>query len=117
MVFLIDDDKSVQRAFEILLKSAGVDYHACENADEYLSLNKQDTKDVIVLDLNLPGMKGTELLKKFIHDDFYIPVIVVTAFDDPSSRIVCKEFGVKAFLRKPVDGEALLDLIKYNLPS
>jgi CheY-like chemotaxis protein len=45
-----------------------------------------------------------------------MPVIVVTAFDEPHTREICTSYGVKAYLRKPVDGEALIDLIKYNLP-
>ena len=40
--------------------------------------------------------------------------IVITGFDDSKYRECCKKYGVLAFLRKPVDGEALLDIIKYN---
>jgi len=69
--------------------------------------------DTIVLDLNLPGIGGCDLLKKLDQDGIHFPVIVVTAFDDPQSRETCKQYGVKAYLRKPVDGEALIDMIKY----
>jgi two-component system sensor histidine kinase/response regulator len=47
----------------------------------------------------------------------HLPVIVITAFDEPKYRDSSREYGVLAFLRKPVDGEALLDIIKYNLES
>jgi YesN/AraC family two-component response regulator len=49
------------------------------------------------------------------QDNVHISVIVVTAFDDFPSRECCRQYGVKAYLRKPVDGEALKDMIKYNL--
>jgi FixJ family two-component response regulator len=117
MIYLIDDDKSVRRAFEIFLKSGGFDYKSFESADEFLTLSQPNTKNLLVLDLNLPGMSGIELLKKFKQEGTHIPVIVVTAFDDPESRELCRQYGVIAYLRKPVDGEALLDIIKYNLPS
>ena len=111
MIYLIDDDKSVRRAFELFLKSAGMDYRSFESAEEFLTICTLVPGDLLVLDINLPGMSGCDLLKKFKHDDIYIPVIVVTAFDDPVSREICRQYGVKAFLRKPVDGEALIDII------
>jgi CheY-like chemotaxis protein len=58
-------------------------------------------------------MNGCDLLRKFKEDGIYIPVIVVTAFDEPQSREACKQYEVIEFLRKPVDSEALLDIINY----
>jgi FixJ family two-component response regulator len=117
MVYLIEDDKSVRRAFELFLKSAGLDHESFESAEAFLSYSRPHLNNLLVLDLNLPGMSGNDLLKKFQKDDFHIPVIVVTAFDDPVSRETCRQYGVKAVLRKPVDGEALIDIIKYYLPQ
>jgi FixJ family two-component response regulator len=115
MIYLLDDDKSVRRAFEMFLKSADQEFKSYGNAKEFLSGFKPGTDDIVVLDLNLPGMDGRELLKLFIHQNISTPVIVVTANDDPKVREYCREYGVKAFLRKPVDGEALIDLIRYNI--
>lgn len=116
MIYLIDDDKSVRRAFELFLKSAEFDYKSFESADVFLTRFEPGLKNLLVLDLNLPGMSGLDLLKKFELEGTHIPVIVVTAFDDQVSRELCRQYGVIAYLRKPVDGEALLDTIKYNLP-
>ena len=85
-----------------------------ESANEFLTKFKHQAGDTLVLDLNLPGMGGCDLLKKLDQDGIHLPVIVVTAFDDPVSRETCRQYGVKAYLRKPVDGEALIDIIKYN---
>jgi FixJ family two-component response regulator len=117
MIYLIDDDKSVARAFALLLHSAGIHHQSFVSADEFLMVFKPGTNDLLVLDLNLPGMNGCDLLKKFDQDNIQIPVIVVTAHDDPDSRELCRQYGVKAYLRKPIDGEALLDLIRFNLPA
>ena len=95
MVFLIDDDKSVRRGFGIFLTSS---VHP-------------DVDDTIILDLNLPGTSGCDFLKGFRANNMDTAVIVVTAFDDPQTRRLCSEYGVKAYLRKPVDGEILIDLI------
>jgi FixJ family two-component response regulator len=114
MVYLIDDDLSVRRAFELFLKSAGLVFRSFERAEEFLSGVTPGPKDTLVLDLNLPGMAGVDLLHKLDHDGIHISVIVVTAFDESYSRADCHKYGVKAYLRKPVDGEALIDLIKYQ---
>jgi FixJ family two-component response regulator len=67
--------------------------------------------------MHLTGMNGCMLLEKLHEKGLHLPVIVITAFDEPKYRECCREYGVLAFLRKPVDGEALLDIIKYNLES
>ncbi len=114
MVYLIDDNKSVRRAFELFFRSAGFEFQSFESAAGFLSGFKPGLNDILVLDLNMPGMNGIDLLKKLEQDGIHLPVIVVTAFDDPKSRAYCKEYGVLAYLRKPADGEALIDIIRYS---
>jgi len=115
MIYLIDDDKYVRRGFEIFLKSGGMDLVSFESAEDFLAAVKPGVKDMLILDLHLPGLNGCDLLKKMNQEGIHIPVIVVTAFEDIQSRECCRQYGVKAYLRKPVDGEALSDLIKYNI--
>lgn len=114
MVFLIDDDKSVRRGFGIFLKSAGLEFQSYESADAFTSSVHPDVDDKIILDLNLPGTSGCDFLKGFRANNTDTAVIVVTAFDDPQTRRLCSEYGVKAYLRKPVDGEILIDLINLK---
>jgi len=117
MVYLIDDDESVRRAFTLFLNSANIDHQTFQCADDFISVFKPGEKDLLVLDLNLPGKKGVELLKEIRGIKGPLPVIVVTANDDPKVREYCKQFDVKAFLRKPVDAEALLDIINYYISA
>ena len=117
MIFLIDDDQSVRRGYELFLMSAKMECTCFENALEFFDVCRPGKGDLLILDLNLPGMSGFDVLKRFEQDNIQIPVIVVTAFDDPSSRKKCKDYGVKVFLRKPVDGETLIDIIRYSLQS
>jgi len=89
-----------------------MEYQSFESAGDFLSACKPGLQDVLILDLNLPGMSGCDLLENFEKEGLQVPVVIVTAFDDPASRERCKRYGVKAFLRKPVDGEALIDIIR-----
>ncbi len=115
MIYIIEDDKSVTSAFELFLESADMEFKSFDSAEEFLSLVQPVVKDMLILDLNLPGMNGCDLLKNFERASLKIPVIVVTAHDDPSSHESCRQYGVKAYLRKPVDGEALIEIIQSQL--
>jgi FixJ family two-component response regulator len=115
MIYIIEDDYYVRRAFEIFLESVGQEFKSFESAITFLSDMRPGTNDLLVLDLNLPGMSGLDLLKKFSPDKLQIPVIVVTAHDDEQTREACMQYGVKAYLRKPVNGKALFEIIKKTL--
>lgn len=117
MIYLIDDDISVRRGFELFLKSEEMEYKSLEGAESFFSQFKPGNADLIILDLSLPDMNGCDLLEKLGSESINIPVIVVTAYDDPQSREFCRMHGVKAYLRKPVDGVALIDTIKYIILS
>ena len=115
MGYLVVDDKEVYIGFGVVLESAVMETKTFGTAENFLKEARLQTGDILVLDIHLPGMSGCELLRKLSEAEVTIPVIVVTAFDEPQSREECRDYGVMAFLRKPVDGEALLDIITYSL--
>ena len=117
MLYIIDDDKHVRDGFMMLLKSAGYECSCFESAEEFLKNYKAGLKDLIILDMHLIGMNGCTLLEKMDKKGLHLPVLAITAYDEPKYRDSCRDYGVLAYLRKPVDGEALLDIIKYNLES
>lgn len=116
MIFIIDDDQYVRRGFRMLLKSGGFESISCGSAEEFLENYKPTDTDLLILDYHLPGMTACDLLEYFAKRNQHFPVIVITAFDDQQSRACAKKYGVIAYMRKPVDGEALIDIIKYALP-
>lgn len=115
MIYIIDDDLHVRRGFGILLKSAGYESKSFASAEEFLEQSKPGSGDLLILDYHMPGMNGCNLLEYFLEKKLHIPVIIITAFDDEISRACAKKYGALAYLRKPVDGEALIDLIKYSV--
>lgn len=117
MIYLIDNDKYIRRAFELFFRSTLMEYKSFENADEFISNYKPDRGDIVVMDWMMPGLQGCDLLEEFDKRNLHVPVIIVSSIDDPKYREECKKHGVKAFLRKPVDIEALYDIIRFNLPS
>jgi len=60
----------------------------------------------------MPGINGCDLIEYLEKRDLKIPVIVITAFDQPESRSISERYGALAYLTKPVDSEILIELIK-----
>jgi FixJ family two-component response regulator len=111
MIFIIDDDKNVLRGFQVLLKSAGLDCSVFDNVEEFLSTWNKNEDDILLLDIHMPEMNGCDLLDYLEKRNLHIPVIVITAYDQPESRFRSESYGVLAYLIKPVDSEILLGLI------
>ena len=63
----------------------------------------------------MPGVTGFDLLERLHSRGHAAPVIVVTAFGDPASRERARRLGVKAFLGKPIDDQALADAIHWTI--
>jgi FixJ family two-component response regulator len=115
MIYIIDDDHFVRRGFEMLFKSAGLESKSYSSAEEFLEILPEYNNDVILLDMHMPGMGGCGLLEQLEKLEIFLPVIIITAYDEPSSRECARKYGVLAYLRKPVDSEALIDIVKYSL--
>ena len=115
MVYLIDDDESVRRALQRLLRSAGLDVRAFASAEEFLQSGNLTQRACIVLDIQMRGLTGFDLQEKFASKDTRIPTIVVSALDDAETRERARKLGAAAFFRKPVDGQALIDAIHWAI--
>ena len=116
-VFVVDDDPSARRGFARLLRAAGHDSREFASADEFLDVLEPDASGCVLLDLRMPGLSGEELVAELEARGVDLPIIVVTADDDPAARRKARTMKATAFFRKPVDGTALLDSITWALRS
>ena len=114
-IFVIDDDESVRRSFERLLRSAKLDAKTFSCAEEFLNSLRKNETGCIIMDLRMPGLTGFDLQKKIASQGIRMPVIVISASDDAQSRERVRELGAVAFFRKPVDDQALLDAIFWAI--
>ena len=114
MIFIVDDDVSIRRAYKNLLNSDDLESKSFETAEEFLGQANPIPSDFIILDIKMPGMSGLDLLKELEVRGTKVNIIIVSAFIDSGIHQQARDYGVVAVLRKPVDGEALIDLIKYN---
>ena len=115
VVAVVDDDASLRRSFRNLLMSAGFRVETFESAEVFLESGAPDHTGCLVLDLRMPGMGGLGLLRHLAASGSRIPVIIVTAHGDEDAMQRSLQAGALAFLRKPVQGPALLHAVRSAL--
>ena len=115
IVYVIDDDESVRRAFERLFRSVDLGVETFSSAEEFLGTPRQDQNACILIDIRMPGLTGFDLQQRLLSQGIRIPVIVISASDDVQTRGRARELGAVVFFRKPVDDQALLDAIWWAI--
>ena len=111
-VYVVDDDLSSRSALGRLLKSAGFPVKLFASAQEFLDFDPVEPEAVMILDLRMPGLNGLELQKRLMDRGETLPIIFLTAFEDPQARRTALQCGAVAFLQKPVDEKVLFEAIK-----
>ncbi|MFO7983925.1 MAG: response regulator [Desulfuromonadales bacterium] len=103
-LLLIDDSRTFVMYIALLLRRMGFEVFAAENAVQGLKMLKAEPPDVVLLDLVMADMTGTDILRHIRSDEklVHIPVIIISA--DASDKAVnqCRELGASDFLAKPV---------------
>ena len=117
VVSVVDDDASLRRSLRNLLTSSGLRVETFESAELFLGSGSRATTGCVVLDLRMPGMGGLDLLRHLTASGSRIPVIVLTAHGDAEMRRQTLEAGAVAFLEKPVQGAALIGVVRNALSA
>ena len=115
LIYVIDDDASVRKAFGRLLRSADLDAETFSSAEEFLSNPRQKENACIIIDIRMPSLSGFDLRERLESEGIGIPVIAISAHDDEETREHARELGAVSFFRKPVDDQALLDAIWWAI--
>jgi FixJ family two-component response regulator len=111
VIAVIDDDASVRRALQRLLRAAGFAVETFATAREFLDANYQAQTACLVLDVHLPGMSGFQLQEYLTTSGVPIPIVFITALDDVSTRERAHRAGAVGYLRKPFDEGTLIETI------
>ena len=115
IVFVVDDDPSARTGLARLLRAAGYDIRDFATADEFLEALGPEASGCLVLDARMPGLSGEELQEELKARGVDLPIIVVTADGDEETRRKALRMKAAGFFRKPVDGTALLDAVRWAL--
>ncbi|MCU1221809.1 MAG: Transcriptional regulatory protein zraR [Candidatus Angelobacter sp.] len=107
VVLIVDDDEMVRRCLVRLIRAKGYMAQAYSSAEEFLFAKPIDDSVCLLLDATLPGMSGLELQRRLANGSRRLPIIFMSAHDEPC---VCEQAlrdGAIAFLFKPFNDDAL----------
>ncbi len=111
-VLFVDDEREFVQAVSHRLIDRDVGTYGVYNGEEALEVIKEDRPDVMVLDLKMPGLYGTEVLRRTKEIAPHVEVIILTGHGTVKDEQECMELGAFAYLNKPVDIEKLSATIK-----
>jgi FixJ family two-component response regulator len=112
VAYLVDDDPSIRRALPRLLKSLGVQTIAFASAEAFLQAGPWVPDSCLILDMEMPGMKGVDVLEHLHKAGIILPVIIITAYHDVQTYSRAMQAGIVAYLRKPFDDQELLEALR-----
>jgi len=114
-VFVVDDDPSVRRSLERLVKGAGWTVRTFASGEELLREDLPAKGACLIADVHLGNMSGLELQAALNTRAPHLPVILTSGLDNPELELEACQLGTVTFLRKPFEPGALLGWIKKAL--
>jgi FixJ family two-component response regulator len=115
IVFVVDDDASVRKAIQGMLKSVGLRSETFGTPQEFLDTKQPDGPSCLVLDVRLPGVSGLDFQRQLTEAGVRIPIIFITGHGDIPMTVKAMKSGAVEFLTKPFRNQDLLDAIYQAL--
>lgn len=114
-VYVVDDDPSVRKALERLLRSADYDAKTFASAPEFLDFTCPDTPGCLILDIKMPELSGLELQDRLSEKGISLPIIFITGHGTVPASVKAFKAGAMDFLQKPFKDAELLDAISRGI--
>ena len=114
-VHIVDDEQGIRDSLAVLLSTAGIKSRAYASAEEYLASAPLTAPACVILDNQLPGLSGIELLKHLADAASNTAVIMITGYADVPTAVSAMKVGAFHFVQKPLDAEALLITVEEAL--
>jgi len=118
-ILVVDDDAMSRRVLAPLLKAAGYECRVCKDGLEALEIIHAKPPTLLLLDFDMPGANGAEVLRRLRSDPqpgvAQIPTIMLTAHGSEQSEVSCLQAGADDFVTKPVNAAVLRARIETQL--
>src|SRR5438094_9190133 len=116
-IVVIDDDASMRKALENLLKSVGFEVELFASPQEFLQSERPDRPGCIVLDIRFPGRSGLDMQRDLGKTHAKLPIIFITGYGDIPMSVRAMKAGAVEFLTKPFRDQDLLDAVGTALEA
>jgi len=113
-ILIIDDDPDILEVLRLLLGLENYEVLTAQDGMTGLSLAKENNPDLIILDLNLPDINGQQICK-IIRGELNVPILILSARDNVSDKVVCLEYGADDYMTKPFENIELIARVKAIL--
>lgn len=114
-ILVVEDDKAILKGLKEILQSEDYSVDTAENGREALQKSQKKFFNLALLDIKLPDVEGTELLKIMHKNQPEMMKIMVTGYPSLENAVIALNRGADAYIIKPVKPEKLLDLIEGKL--
>ena len=115
-ILIVDDAKFTRNRISQPLEEAGFEVIHAKNGEEGLTLFEEQQPQCILTDLLMPVVDGIELITTLRNRGSDVPIIVVTADIQKTTREKCEKLGINGFLTKPFQPEQILEQVEQAVP-
>ncbi len=116
-VAIVDDDESARRSLGRLLHGFGFNTQPFASADGFIAAAGRENFSCLLLDLQLEGMSGVELVRELARRGSRVPIIVITAHSEPELRQQLLQLGCAAFFHKTDPGVTIVDALRRTIDA
>ncbi len=116
-ILVVDDEEHILELIKFNLEREGYNVLPCDNGEKSISVMEDNTIDLVILDLMLPGISGLEVCKRLRKVEKFdsIPIIMLTAKGEETDKILGLELGADDYITKPFSVRELIARIKAVL--
>lgn len=117
-ILAVDDSKAMRDMVNVILRSAGHETFLFENGAEAVNFARSQTVDLVIADVNMPGMTGINMVSKLRGLDHYngTPILMLTTESSDYKKGKAKQSGANGWISKPVTADRLLAAVNKVLP-
>ena len=114
-ILIVEDDETLRNVMQLQLKKLGYETASVPNVEGAMEILQTSPQDLILTDLNLPGISGIELLKRIRSESVSSAVIVMTAYGTIQSAVEAMRYGAYDYITKPIEPYDLKALVSRAL--
>jgi len=111
-ILVVDDERNIRKNLAMVLESAGYQVDEARDGEEAVRLADDLHPDVILMDVNMPGVNGIEATRRVLHDSPHIRILVVTMFEDDGTVFAAMRAGARGYILKDAEKENILRAIQ-----